>query len=278
MSHNGLEPQPTIPGVMVSLEDGAVIDDHDGEPATLHALGVYVTTPEDTNLMAGLQQPGPDARRPADQARRRRARRRRRQLLPAAPAASRCRPRLLELPRRHLDGDAAPRRRGRRRPRRPPGWTAAAGSLGDRQHRPAGRAPASRDGRRDRRRRRSSGAGLLDVAAAVDAVAGARPGQQVVRLALERIGRQSFVLRSSSRTSASVSRTFTVSVSDVANDGVTFATNGGTVHPGRRAHRRRSACPLTSTKGAADGHKQATLRVTSRRHRGRARDALRPRR
>ena len=35
MSHNGLEPQPTIPGVMVSLSDGASIDDHDGDAATL---------------------------------------------------------------------------------------------------------------------------------------------------------------------------------------------------------------------------------------------------
>ena len=43
MSHNGLEARPTIPGVMVSLEDGAAIDDHDGEPATLEALGVYVS-------------------------------------------------------------------------------------------------------------------------------------------------------------------------------------------------------------------------------------------
>ena len=41
MAHNGLEPRPDIPGYMVSLEDGAVIDDHDGEPATLEALGVY---------------------------------------------------------------------------------------------------------------------------------------------------------------------------------------------------------------------------------------------
>ena len=59
MSHNGLEPQPTIPGVMISLEDGAVVDDHDGEPATIQALGVYVTSPEDTNLMASFSSQGP---------------------------------------------------------------------------------------------------------------------------------------------------------------------------------------------------------------------------
>ena len=59
MSHNGLEPKPTIPGVMVSLSDGALIDDHDGATATLHAHGVYSTLPEDTNLMAGFSSWGP---------------------------------------------------------------------------------------------------------------------------------------------------------------------------------------------------------------------------
>ena len=59
MAHNGLEARPTIPGYMVSLEDGAAIDDHDGEPATLEALGVYVTRPEDTNRMAGFSSWGP---------------------------------------------------------------------------------------------------------------------------------------------------------------------------------------------------------------------------
>ena len=59
MSHNGLEPKPTIPGVMVSLSDGASIDDHDGEPATLVAEGSYVEHPEDANLMAGFSSWGP---------------------------------------------------------------------------------------------------------------------------------------------------------------------------------------------------------------------------
>jgi minor extracellular serine protease Vpr len=59
MAHNGLEPQPTIPGYMVSLEDGAAIDDHDGDSATLRALGVYVTRPDDTNLMASFSSQGP---------------------------------------------------------------------------------------------------------------------------------------------------------------------------------------------------------------------------
>jgi subtilisin family serine protease len=59
MAHNGLEAQPDIPGYMVSLEDGAEIDDHDGASATLRSLGVYVTTPEDTNLMASFSSQGP---------------------------------------------------------------------------------------------------------------------------------------------------------------------------------------------------------------------------
>ena len=60
MSHNGLEPQPTIPAVMVRLSDGAVIDDHEGEPATLRALGrVRQSDPAATNMMAGFSSWGP---------------------------------------------------------------------------------------------------------------------------------------------------------------------------------------------------------------------------
>ncbi len=59
MSHNGLEPQPTIPAVMVSLAAGAAIDDHDADPATIRALGEYVEQPESTNLMAGFSSWGP---------------------------------------------------------------------------------------------------------------------------------------------------------------------------------------------------------------------------
>ena len=59
MAHNGLEARPTIPGYMVSLEDGAVIDGHDTTNVTLRALGEYVTTPSDTNLMASFSSWGP---------------------------------------------------------------------------------------------------------------------------------------------------------------------------------------------------------------------------
>ena len=68
MSHNGLETQPTIPGVMISLEDGAVVDDHDGEPATIQALGVVHDVPRGHESDGELQQSRADAWGSADQA------------------------------------------------------------------------------------------------------------------------------------------------------------------------------------------------------------------
>ena len=58
------------------------------------------------------------------------------------------------------------------------------------------------------------------------------------------------------------SRSYTVSVDDASADGVTFSTSGGTftLAPGASQTVTISA---QSTKGAPDGHKQATLRVTS---------------
>jgi hypothetical protein len=53
-----------------------------------------------------------------------------------------------------------------------------------------------------------------------------------------------------------------VSVSDTASDGVTFATNGGTVTLAAGASATFTVS-LTAAKNAADGHKQATLRVSS---------------
>ena len=100
----------------------------------------------------GLQQPGADPRRPADQARRRRSRRRHRQLLPAAPLRSAPARGLLELPRRHLDGHPAPRRHRRRRAWRPSELDGRASPLRGRQHGPGRPAPPSRDRRRHQRR------------------------------------------------------------------------------------------------------------------------------
>ena len=152
MSHNGLEAKPTIPAVMVSLEDGAVIDDHDGGSSTIHALGVYVTTARGHEPDGGLQQLGADPRRPADQARRRRSRRRHHQLVPAAPLRSAPARGLLELPRRHLDGHPASRRHRRRRAWRPPELDGRTGPFRRRQHGPARPASPSGDRRRHRRR------------------------------------------------------------------------------------------------------------------------------
>lgn len=59
MSHNGLEPRPTIPAVMVSLSDGLLIATHDTENVTLQAQPEYITRPNDTNLMAGFSSWGP---------------------------------------------------------------------------------------------------------------------------------------------------------------------------------------------------------------------------
>ncbi|MFW5468746.1 S8 family serine peptidase [Knoellia sp. CPCC 206435] len=59
MSHNGLEPQPTIPGVMITLSDGLEVVTHDGENATIPATGTYKTFPELTNRMASFSSQGP---------------------------------------------------------------------------------------------------------------------------------------------------------------------------------------------------------------------------
>ena len=138
---------------MVSLEDGAVIDDHDGEPATLQALGVYVTTPEDTNLMAGFSSWGPthgDLLIKPDV------------VAPGADIVSsfpqhRCEPERptvgcwsflggTSMATPHLAGAAAVVRGDH------PDWTRRAGPLGGVEHRPAGPAAASRDRRGHRRR------------------------------------------------------------------------------------------------------------------------------
>ena len=193
MSHNGLEPQPTIPAVMVSLEDGAIIDDHAGDPTTIHALGVYVTRPEDTNLMAGFSSQGPthgDLLIKPDV------------VAPGADIVSsfpqhHCDPLPPEgcwsflggtsMATPHLAGTAAVVRGDH------PSWTAAAGPLRGGQYGPAGPPPPSRDrrghqrraDRRGRPRRRRGRGGCRRRA---------RPGQHVLRERLERVGRQSLVL------------------------------------------------------------------------------------
>ena len=259
MAHNGLEPQPTIPAVMVSLEDGALIDDHDGDPATIHALGEYVTTPEDTNLMAGFSSWGPthgDLLIKPDV------------VAPGADIVSsfpqhHCDPLPPEgcwsflggtsMATPHLAGTAAVVRGDH------PSWTAA-------QVRSAVVNTAQQGLLRDPQTgvvtndAQIVGAGLVDVAAAVGASAALDP----VSTSFGNLSSGSGGSRSSSVVITNISgasETFTVSVSDTASDGVTFSTNGGTVTlaAGASATFQVSA---VGTKGAEDGHKQATLRVS----------------
>ena len=259
MAHNGLEPQPTIPAVMVSTEDGAVIDDHDGDTATIHALGVYVTSPEDTNLMAGFSSWGPthgDLLIKPDV------------VAPGADVISSfpqhfCDPLPPEgcwaflggtsMATPHLAGTAAVVRGDH------PTWTAAQvrSAVVNTAQEGLLRHPETGVVTNDAL---IVGAGLVDVAAAVGASAALDP----VSTSFGNLSSGSGGTRSSSvviTNISSVSKTFTVSVSDTANDGVTFSTTGGTVTlaAGASATFKVSA---VGAKGAADGHKQATLRVS----------------
>ena len=259
MSHNGLEAKPTIPAVMVSLEDGASIDDHDGDPTTIQALGVYVTSPEDTNLMAGFSSWGPthgdllikpDAVAPGAD------------IISSFPQHH-CNPLPPEgcwsflggtsMATPHLAGTAAVVRGDH------PNWTAAQvrSAVVNTAQQGLLRHPVTGAVTDDAQ---IVGAGLVDVAAAVDATAGLDP----VSTSFGNISSGSGSSRSSSVVITNISgvtRTFTVSVTDTSNDGVQFGTNGGTVTlaAGASATFKVSA---VSSKGVTDGHKQATLRVS----------------
>lgn len=257
MSHNDLEPKPTIPGVMVSLSDGANIDDHNGAPATLKALGAYVTTPADRNLMAGFSSWGPtqgdllikpDVVAPGAD------------IISAFPAHTCSAPPCwsflggTSMATPHLAGAAAVVRGLR------PGWTAAqvrsavvnTAQQGVLRHPDTGVVTADP---------LIVGAGLADLAAATQAVAALDP----VSGAFGSIASGSGGKRSTSMTVtnlATTARTFTVAVADDGADGVTFATTGGTftLAPGAS---RAVALTVTSTKGAVDGHRFAQVNVAS---------------
>jgi subtilisin family serine protease len=260
MAHNGLEPQPTIPGYMVRLSDGAVIDNHEGEPATLRALGVYEVDPSSTNVMAGFSSWGPthgdllikpDVVAPGAD------------VLSSFPEWS-CDPVPPEgcwsflggtsMATPHLAGAAAVVRGIH------PDWSAAQvrSALVNTAQEGLLRHPETDAVTNDAQ---IVGTGLVDVAAASDAVAGLNPVSQSFGGVPGGSGRA--LSRAIVVTNLSdVTRTFSLAVTNDAADGVTFGVGGGSfsLAPGAS---RTVLVTVTTLKGAADGHRQATLRVST---------------
>jgi hypothetical protein len=257
MAHNDLEPRPTIPGVMVSLADGALIDDHNGDSATLRALGEYVTEPSVANLMASFSSWGPtqgelmikpDVSAPGAD------------VLSSVPAATCSAPPCwafiggTSMATPHLAGAAAVIRGAH------PTWTAAQvrSAIVNTAQQNLLRHPETNAVTDDAL---IVGSGLLDVEAATEAVASLEPVSQSFGHVSSGAGRT--MTRSIQITNlAGASKTFTVAVVDDGSDGVVFSTNGGTftLAPGAS---RNVTVTMTSAKGAPDGAPQATLRVTS---------------
>ena len=117
----------TIPAAMVGKADGLALVEKSlpPRPSPLPCMSPRTTRPRPPSRRRQrpgvLHQPGSDGRRLPGQAGPHGARWQRHQLDPGRLWNGR----LLGDVQRHLDGVAAPRRRGGRRPRRPPAWTAA---------------------------------------------------------------------------------------------------------------------------------------------------------
>ena len=105
------------------------------------------------------------------------------------------------------------------------------------------------------------GSGLLDVAAAGRAVAALDPVSQSFGAVPGGSGRSLSrpIVVTNLR---GVTKTFTVAVTNDAADGVNFSVSGGSfsLAPGAS---RTVMVTVSAVKGAVDGHRQATLRVTT---------------
>lgn len=257
MSHNDLEPRPTIPGVMVRLSDGATIDDHDGGSATLSALGVYVQNPADTNLMANFSSWGPtqgdglikpDVTAPGAD------------VLSAFPAHTCSTPPCwaflggTSMATPHLAGAAAVIRGIH------PNWSAAQvrSAIVNTAQEGLLRHPETNQVTSDAL---IVGAGLLDVNAAAQAKVAIDPVSMSFGSIPSASGRReskSLVITNLS----TASMTVTAGIADDASDGALFSTAGGTftLAPGAS---QKALVTLTVSKGAPDGSPQATLRLSA---------------
>lgn len=259
MSHNGLEPRPTIPAVMVSLADGLVIAGHNGENVTLQAQPVYITRPGDTNLMAGFSSWGPthgdvlikpDVVAPGAD------------IISSLPAAL-CNPLPAEgcwgflggtsMATPHLAGAAAVVR-GQH-----PNWSAAEvrSSIVNTAQENLLRDPLTNVVTSDAM---IVGAGLLDVEAATEASTALDPVSKSFGSVPSGSGK-SLTSTITITNIGAASQTFNAVVVDSTSDGADFTGSASfTLTPGGS---RSVTISVAVAKQAADGNKQAVLRVSS---------------